>query len=33
MRSDGWKELTHLCCTAPYNFQRLGLEFEKETRE
>ena len=33
MRSDGWKELTQFCCTAPYNFQRLGLQFEKETRE
>ena len=33
MRSAGWKELTHLCCTTPYNFQRLELEFEKETRE
>ena len=33
MHSDGWKELTQLCCTAPYNFQRLGLQFEKETRE
>ena len=33
MRSDGWKELTQLCCTAPYNFQRLGIQFEKETRE